>query len=178
MVIAGDSGKSSLGIGFRKVFKFQVCRNNCRLSAHDPLINAQKQLGRDKTVGKFGSQVINDQKIAVKNKFLCACVFLSGKCRPCKEIEKIKCREIHNAMRRLQKLMGNAVGKKCLADSCISVEKEILEGGVKIFDKASGYVIGAPRGLTLGEPCCFVLHCIRIVIKRKVVKVLFFKNFF
>ena len=74
--------------------------------------------------------------------------------------------------------MGDTVGKESFTHACISVEKEILERTIEIPDKASGNIISPPGCLSFGQPGGFVLHCIRIVIKRKVFKVFFFENFF
>ena len=77
----------------------------------------------------------------------------------------------------LQKLPGNAVGQKRLAHTGAAVEKQVLEPGIKIPDKILRGVIRVSGRLQRRLPRCFVLNCIRIPVKRKVFKILFFKNF-
>ena len=63
----------------RNFFERQIRGNDRGFPAHDPFIETEKKLRGYETVGKFRSQVINDQKITVIDQFLIRAGIFSGK---------------------------------------------------------------------------------------------------
>ena len=81
-------------------------------------------------------------------------------------------------MRRSQKIVGDAVGEKCLAYARVSVNEKIVVFVVEIPDKTFCGVICGAGGLLSSQAGSFVFYSIRIPVKRKVVKVFELQNIF
>ena len=64
-----------------------------------------------------------------------ACIVGTGKRMTGEQIEQIKCSKINHTESPVQKLFGDAVGKKSLSHAGISVEKQIVKPVLKIVRK-------------------------------------------
>ena len=75
----------------------QIRGNDRGFLVHQTLINTKEQLRSDECIRHFRSEVVDDQQIAVKYKFLSFC-FISGEFGVCQQFKQIKCGKVHNAM--------------------------------------------------------------------------------
>lgn len=79
-------------------------------------------------------------------------------------------------MSGFQQFTGNAVGEEGFAYSGAAVQKKILAAGIKIAYKIHSSIIGMLCCFSCGQSGCLVFYCIRIPVKRKVLKIFFFQN--
>ena len=140
-VTAGNAGENPFRVGVGKLFQRQVGGNQGGFPAGNPLVDAQKQLRRNKRVGQFGSQVIDDQKVTVAQIFfqhgICALVG-PGECAFGQLIEEIEGGEIDHAVGAVDQFFGDTVGEKGFSYSRVSVEKQVGERSIKGLNELSG----------------------------------------
>ena len=79
-------------------------------------------------------------------------------------------------MSGVDQLFGNAVGKKRLSYPGISIEKQILKRGVKIFDEIPGPAYCVPGRLPGGKAGGGADDIIGVKIKRKMIEIFRLKN--
>ena len=88
LVAAGDPGKDPLRVRVEKIFRRQVCGNDCGFPAHEPLVDEQEQLGGDEGVHHLRAQIINDEQVTVEDVIPEIIVlFFTGKAVPGKPVK-------------------------------------------------------------------------------------------
>lgn len=70
-IIAGDPGQGTFGVGLHHLSHIQVGGNDRGFLPQNPFIDTKEKLRGGKGVGKLRPQIVNDQKIAVKNIPVC-----------------------------------------------------------------------------------------------------------
>ena len=133
---AGDTGKNTFTVGFRKGGKGKIGGDDGTFFSLDPFIDNKEQLGGDKGIGQFCSQVIDNEKITVENIIL---HIIFGTDSPegvlRHHVKQLKGRVVNNRMGAFDQFSGDTVGEEGFPQTGPSIEKQVGKNAVKFVDE-------------------------------------------
>ena len=124
LIIAGDPGEGSLGVSIQQLGHAQICGDDGGLATQDPFVDAEEELGGGETVGQLGSQIIDDQQIAVKYILMgFHRVRVPVKDITAQDIEHLKGCKVDDGTALREQFCGNTVREEGLAHSGVTIEE-------------------------------------------------------